>query len=140
MNCGAYQHFLRVSNDYCETSRQWNLEGQGQEGHCSKWPFTRPGASCPHRLWNVPSMSLYASLEMERNKEMTCFQSSRTSANHWGRKEKRERGKKVSGEEGWRRRRGNSRNAGLRVTKVSRDLPLTSTQLPINRPVPVLVP
>lgn len=30
---------------------------------------------------------------MERNKEMTCFQSSRTSANHWGRKEKKKRRK-----------------------------------------------
>lgn len=30
MNNGAYQHFLRVSNDYCETSLQRILEGQGR--------------------------------------------------------------------------------------------------------------
>lgn len=59
-NRGAYQHFLRVSNDYCETSWQWSLEGRGKEGHCSKWRFTRPGASCLHRLWNVPSMNFVA--------------------------------------------------------------------------------
>lgn len=78
---------------------------------------------------------------MERNKEMTCFQSSRTSANHWGRKEKRKRRKgKASGEESCRRGKGgDSRNEGLpRCPGI--DLPLTSTQLPINRPVPVLVP
>lgn len=44
---------------------------------------------------------------MERNKEMTCFQSSRTSANHWGRKEKKKKKRKgkASGEESWRRGR-----------------------------------
>lgn len=29
MNHGAYQHFLCVSNDYCGTSLQQILEGQG---------------------------------------------------------------------------------------------------------------
>lgn len=78
---------------------------------------------------------------MERNKEMTCFQSSRTSANHWGRKEKKKK-KKRQGK--WRGelekgKGGDSRNKGLpRCPGI--DLPLTSTQLPINRPVPVLVP
>lgn len=33
--------------------------------------------------------TLYPGLEIERNKETTCFHPSKTSANHWGRQEKR---------------------------------------------------
>lgn len=79
--------------------------GTGQEGHCSKWLFTGHGDF--HLLFScyVPFVPCIG------NKEKMCFAPSKSSINHWGRKE--ERRKRKGGQE--KLKEGENENDGVQV-------------------------
>lgn len=115
-----------------------NFGDTGQEGHCSKWLFTRHGASHLVFSFYVPQ-PMPSVLGIGKNKEGKCFEPSKSSINHWGRKEKIKEGKKERRE---RWREGENENQGVQIfsddqslRRVSRGLHLATTQLSINRPV-----
>lgn len=93
MNNGAYQHFLRVSNDCCETSLQRILEGQSRRVIVLNGSL--PGMVLPVCFSRILChlCTLDPGLEIGKNKEM-CFGFNRNSTNHWGRQEKRKEGRK----------------------------------------------
>lgn len=138
MNHGAYQHFLCVSNDCCETSLQWILEGQGRrvivlKGSLPGMVFSTyfPPIMCHHQR------PLYPGLVIVENKETKCFEPRKSSKNHWGRKDKRKEGKEGR-KESWRE--GGNENHGLQLISgdpwlrwVSRGLHLACSQLSISK-------
>lgn len=136
MNHGAYQHFLCVSNDYCETSLQWILEIQGRRVIVLNGSL--PGMVCPTYFSHIiccHQCPLFSVLGIVKKKERMYFEPSKSAINHWGRKDGKEERR-----ERWRE--GENENHRVQIIdsdrwlKWARGRHLASAQLSINRPIP----
>lgn len=147
MNHGAYQHFLRVFNDYCETSWQRMLEGQGRRAIVLNGSL--PGTALPTFSYFVPWCSLHPVLVIVKEwdsifwSQLELNEPPEKKEERKKKKEGRKAGRKEGKEKMLERRRewqyqSPDGQCDWWLRWVSRGLHLASAQLSINRPISVL--